>query len=858
MISIGVFCTYICTLIFKKLNMKVSILFLSLFFIIGFTTAQTKPTSNQKPPATSEMDKQMEDAMQGMSEEDKAEMQKMMKGMMPDMTQPQFRVAYYPEFNSNQQLVPKKDMARINALPKKKLSQADMSSYASNLYNKLLAKGDADEMVMAKKVIAQAPKANDIGGAAILCMMQGHPQAAMALSMKAVITDPANPNWQNNMASLLTQYGYPEQAIPVLQKLKIEFPNNSTVLNNLGQAWFDMGVLDSAKIFANLAISANPFHPEAKVCGGLIEEINGDPIKATKDYTEAMENAPNPVIEKILKNKTGDNSFDKIDFEKLKRSITIYEYFPKDWIKIPKLSDNVSGYENDMRIQNGNDKMIEELKDKIETLSDASLAEVNSLMEKGEDAFVSTMANESMKGLNVMSRTAVTVEMILQIYIAKWMKDYVYEGDALHQKINAARITMTKIADNDKCPDFDRKNNEFLAYANPLVREFHAKKIDEFRIWLNAFCTWSWYIVGNPKNTIMTACIGWTAALAGFYENAIDDQEAIAKSCVKQNGDGKTFVPTPNIPNFSCPTIVRIPMGKDWQELGSAVKNFDANSLGIKSNPSNPIPNNSIAFGGSAKSIAQPGKAPFTKTANGSILPGMINETDDELAPLPDLRRSKLLKDLLKKMMTADCKNLNKYKPPVFEVRLGELTIENPSKNIKEIKEDGDVTYVTYDDGSVAVFMEDGSILEIDAPSKNIKETKEDGNMVHVTYDDGSEAIFMEDGSILELEAPSKNIKETKEDDNIVHVTYDDGSEAIFFEDGSILEMDAPKDSEKTVTEKITLKPKTVTPDVASKNKVYTDLKGFKSQFDANSMQPSLNSGVQAPGTFAPLNGLFK
>lgn len=849
--------------------MKKYLLALSVLMVMTVSFAQTRQTGNEKAPTQAEIDKMMDDATQGMSAEEKAEMQKMMKGIMPDMAQQPGIIADYPEFTNNQQLVPEKDMARINAIPKKKLSQVDMSGYATTLYNKLLTKGDAAEISLAKKVISQAPKANDLGGAAIICMVQGHPQAAMALSMKAVMADPSNTNWQNNMASLLTQYGYPEQAIPVLRKLKIEFPNNSTVLNNLGQAWFYLGELDSAKVFTNLAIGANPFHPEAKVCGGLIEEINGDPIKATEDYTEAMENAPNPVIQKILQNKTGDNSYDKIDFEKLKRAITIYEYFPKDWINIPKLSDNVSGYENDMRIQNGNDKMFEELKNKIETLEEASNAEVNSLMEKGEDAFVSTMAQESAKGLNVMSKTAVTVQMILQIYIAKWMKDYVNENDALQQKINAARITMTKITDNDKCPDFDRKNNDFLAYANPLIREFHIKKIDEFRTWLNAFCTWSWYIAGNPKNTVMTQCIGWTAALAGFYENAIQSQEAIAKSCVKQNGDARTFVPTPNIPNFSCPTMVSIPMGTEWQQLGNAVKNFDANRLGIKSNPSNPIPNSTIAFGGDAKSIAQPGKAPFTKTANGSVLPGMINETDDELIPLskiplddltslPDLRRSKLLKDILNKMMTADCKNLSKYKPPVFEVRLGELTIENPSKNIKETKEDGNVTYVTYDDGSAAVFMEDGSILEIDAPSKNIIETREDGNVTHVTYDDGSEAVFMEDGSILEIDSPSKNIKETKEDGNIVHVTYDDGSEAVFMEDGSILEIDAPKVSGKTVTEKITLKPKTATPDVASKNKAYTDLKDFKSQIDSKGLQPSLNSGVQVPGTFAPIDGLFK
>ena len=98
-----------------------------------------------------------------------------------------------------------------------------------------------------KKVIAQTPKAADIGSAAILAMLQGHPQAALALSIKAAATDPGNLNWQNNMAALLTSTGFPDQAIPVLRKLKNDLPNNSTVLNNLGHAWLGLGEPDSTK-----------------------------------------------------------------------------------------------------------------------------------------------------------------------------------------------------------------------------------------------------------------------------------------------------------------------------------------------------------------------------------------------------------------------------------------------------------------------------------------------------------------------------------------------------------------------------------------------------------------------------------
>lgn len=523
-----------------------------------------KKPAQQKPPTQLQIDKAMEEAMKGMSEEEKTEMRKLMKDGMPALTEKNSKTADYPEFTSNKQLVPQKDVARINALSKKKLTQADMSSYAANLYNKIITKGDADEIAIVKKIIAQTPKANALGNAAILCMMQGHPQAALALSMKAVQADPANPNWQNNMASLLTQYGYPEQAIPVLQKLKNEFPQNSTILNNLGQAWLGLGVLDSAKINIKMAGGLNPNHPEAKETEGVIEEVAGNTDKATDDYIEAMEISLNPFTEMLIKNNNGQGKLDKIDFEKIKRSITIYEYFPKDWITILTLSDNVLGYENDMSIKNGYSKMFDELNAKIEEMKQASSAEIEALLETDSITFIKTMALENIKGLNMMSKPAGIVQNILQAYLHNWMPKLLTQSNNLMENMNAQRMVMTKSGNNDKCPDFDKKNNEFLVYANPIIRNFHAKKIEEFRMWLNAFCTWSWYMTGNPKNTIVTACLAWTAAITGMYEGAIFNQYAIEKSCVKQNGDGINYIATPSIPDFICPADVRIPTGTEW------------------------------------------------------------------------------------------------------------------------------------------------------------------------------------------------------------------------------------------------------------------------------------------------------
>ena len=176
-------------------------------------------------------------------------------------------------------------------------------------------------------------------------------------------------------------------------------------------------------------------------------------------------------------------------------------------------------------------------------------------------------------------------------------------------------------------------------------------------------------------------------------------------------------------------------------------------------------------------------------------LPKLPNENDP--VPLPDLRKRKLANDLLKKMMSSDCKNLTKYnyKPPKFEVGVGEL----------------------------------------------------------VLLDDPFEVGVGE----LVLEEATKKITEIKEEGDVVYVEYDDGSGVVFMEDGSILELGAPIDRENIGKNKISIKPKPITPDVISKNKIYSELKDAKKQYDANGLQHSLSNGLQAPGTFVPVKGLF-
>ncbi len=596
-------------------------------FILSFGTAFSQPGKQptQKAPDQSEIDKMMEEAMKGMTEEEKAEMRKMMKNMAPSGTGQTGKTAYYPEFTSNKQLVPKKDPARINSIAKKPLSQAEVGPYAGNLFNKIMGKGNAAEMAIVKKVIGQTPDAIAIGNAAILSMMQGHPQAALALSIKAVQVDPSNANLQNNMASLLTQYGYPEQAIPLLQKLKNQFPVNSTVFNNLGIAWLGLGETDSARKYAGMAARLNPYHPEAKLCGGLMEEMKGDPVKAIDNYIESMENSLNPLTEKLIKNSKGQGKLEKIDFEKIKRSIAIYEYFPRDWMpEIPLLSSNISGYSSDYATKKGFDEMSTRLTEKIELMTSDLSKEVEDLAEAGQDEFVKKMAEDIQKGLSFMSKPAVSVLVVLLNYLKTWMLDYANEVLELVKLTNEYKLEFqnrTRNLSQEQCKIHDNAANEYMQAVNPMVKKFYTEKAEEYRQWTNAYITWSWYVAGNPKNVILIQDLGFVAMLESFYSLAVESQVTIDGTCNPQRTTDARFIAEPEIPNFTCPAVVSIPAGTEWQQLNAAANSLDNNDYTIKNDPGNPIPNITIAYGTDHTSISEPGPEPFSKTAEGSISP---------------------------------------------------------------------------------------------------------------------------------------------------------------------------------------------------------------------------------------------
>lgn len=621
--------------------MKVLFVFFALFLSL-MAISQPKKQNKPQQPSQKEMQammKEMQEAMKDLSPEEKEAMEQAMKGVMT--TSAKTPAPIMASFNDNKSLVPKRDAQRIARIPQQPLKQSDVAANATQLLAKLQLKMQPAQKAILSNVLAKEKTADGMMAAATTALLQGHSQAAMALALKAVQTAPKNAAIQSNLAAILSQCGYPEKSIPYLRKLATDFPANGTVLHNLGFAWLQLGEIDTAqKFFAGAAIR-NPNNPETKICQGVIHELQGDPQKAAEAYKEAFELSPNGIIIDLMKNAGAENEWQKVDFEKLKSRITIHEYFPKTWIKVPMLVDDVSYYNHNAAIQRGYDEMFEKLGATLDSMTEGSTQDFTQLADQGLKTFVGTMMAETQKGINVMSKAAAYIDMIMQAYIADWHRRYMQEHLELRMKIDEVRQQMTESKPGERCEAMDRKSNAFMAYINPIIRKFHAQKIEEFRVWLNAQCTWAPYVVGNPKNTVLNRCLNWTAVLTRMYASAISDQVAQTPVCSYQAGDGKTPVPTPEIPSIHCKAPVKMPLGMKDIQLTAESINLNANQWDIKQASGAPMPNVTLSFGVSKGVIGEPGKygRPFVKSGGGGLSFSGHTADADDLTPLPKIQQ---------------------------------------------------------------------------------------------------------------------------------------------------------------------------------------------------------------------------
>jgi hypothetical protein len=641
--------------------MKKIILLSVLCAFVANILAQTPKPGKQ--PTKAEMDKMMDDAFKkaGMSKEDADAMKEIMKdqGSKPSGQQP---VNLDEILKDNKQLVPAKNAAKINAI-KKQYTAAEVTSTVNAMYSKLLAKGDAAQIAMSKKAMTVAKTCTALMDAANTAMLQGQPHTALLLSLKAVQTCATNLVAQNNLAALLTQYGYPEQAIPFLQKINAEDKGNSTILNNLAYAWLGLGETETGYQNAYKSVMRNPQHSQSRLLCGIILEKEGKTAEAKQQIEIARKFNTTKLTQQISNNSGNKNELLTMSWAELKKRISVYEYFPKGWRKTHIPSQNNVSYEytynceslSDRRMRTAFTKKMKELIDAKEKISTAEMNNKALMLKK-------TMQGVSQAGLlEIIMNVKHALFMAFGEEIKKWEEQlpsfHKYSDELFEGRFEGfVKCEVKAHRPPGHCPNEHEANicrqnqttwaancNKMMQDCNPKWLAFKGEFEEEIRFYYNAMLTWT-MLGSTPALEKATEMAGFELVESYFASNYgfnIDLDRPYFQPAPYHCGQASkewqaTVLPHPEIPNFNCLIVFKIPSG--FGSLDFSNKGFSAsdNEYGITASSTNKSPSMSTSLGTSGSRVSEPGlnKDPYTNTAMGTADPVLGTPDDEELTPL--------------------------------------------------------------------------------------------------------------------------------------------------------------------------------------------------------------------------------
>jgi hypothetical protein len=281
---------------------------LALLLFSHASTAQKKPVKKDPPPSQKEMNemmKEMEDAFNNMSPEEKKFMDSM--GIqLPNMKQMK-KTADFAVANASIQpnlLVPKRDAIRIAAVSKIPLTKATLPVYVQSVYQNLVSRfpssviSKTDELYNSIKLKYGSSMA--VANAAVGCWAFGKVAPALLLLGRACSDDPANSNHLNNFAAMLSMCGGEQLSLPLLNYLNKQHPQNSTILNNLAHAWFGLGDLTTASKYIDSTIRLCAWHPQANQIKAAIATSKGNKTEAIKALKQSISRMHTPEKERAL------------------------------------------------------------------------------------------------------------------------------------------------------------------------------------------------------------------------------------------------------------------------------------------------------------------------------------------------------------------------------------------------------------------------------------------------------------------------------------------------------------------------------------------------------------------------------
>jgi hypothetical protein len=210
----------------------------------------------------------------------------------------------FKQAGEKEPLVPKKDAARINMLPKKVLTETQVVLLISKVHAQVekmippAEKAEAIEIYNENKKVRNSVAV--IANAASGCWMLGHWEKALYLMGRACMDDINDADNLNNYASFLISTGAEQAALPILEYLNDLYPGNSTIINNIGQAWFGLGDITNSKKWLSDATVVYGNHSQANSTLCAIYKSEGNTTKAIEVLKASLKETYDPEKEHEL------------------------------------------------------------------------------------------------------------------------------------------------------------------------------------------------------------------------------------------------------------------------------------------------------------------------------------------------------------------------------------------------------------------------------------------------------------------------------------------------------------------------------------------------------------------------------
>jgi hypothetical protein len=457
--------------------------------------------------------------------------------------------------------LPKKDTARIRKIPSKTFSPSQLHGYCSELYTRLskkLPQADASMQAVLKKMGDDATK---LGDAAILAWNSGALEEAVLLSTYAASLHNADGITISNAGAILDISGLSEYAIPVFRTIVRYDPENAMVLNNLGQAFTNLGLIDSAMYYFSRCLSLSSQHPEANNTAGIIELKKGNQTKAQTCFENSIRGSFNysayAGLKSILKDKCRIKQL-------IKPKIQYPEYFNQFKYKLPRQCVNVNEAATRRSEHDDYTKMISKLKQQYNELD----KEVEQQMGKDWAAKYNQVTMEKIaagkpylrpfQGLASIMEGETLVEKQKDLNdLQKFDKENRQQYKELEEEYKKA-IDDLYHSGSSSCSKETALKNKYLERFAQLNEEWQSRYMHVYNTYLDDELFWSIFAAADENDAKHRYYFHIGAYLYNLQRLA---QIKTLDPCKEQDAEEYEKQDSAKIKQYDCPAKLSIPLG---------------------------------------------------------------------------------------------------------------------------------------------------------------------------------------------------------------------------------------------------------------------------------------------------------